>query len=98
MKTKVLFIGAICALSVISCSPDRDEQLNENPESAKNLDVKKLKINNRDQGQENKIESDTIRGFAPYASPLNGTSSDPVTFPEPDPNEGGDPKNLPPRK
>ncbi|OBW43539.1 hypothetical protein AB670_00069 [Chryseobacterium sp. MOF25P] len=98
MKTKVLFIGAICALSVISCSPDREEQLNENPESARKLDVKKLKINNRDQGQENKIESDTIKGFTPYASPLNSTNPDFGTDPEPDPNEGGDPKNLPPRK
>lgn len=94
MKTKVLFIGAICALSVISCSPDRDEQLNENPESAKKMDVEKLIINNREQGQENKIESDTVKGFTPYASPLNsGANPDLGTDPIPDPN---DPEIIPP--
>lgn len=99
MKTKVLFIGAICALSVISCSPDRDEQLNESPESAKKMDVEKLIINNPN-GTQNRIESDTTF-TAPIISPMNSPAvpdlgTDPT--PEPDPNEGGDPKNLPPRK
>ncbi|WP_115948921.1 hypothetical protein [Chryseobacterium piscium] len=98
MKTKVLFIGAICALSVISCSPERDEQLNENPATADKLDVKKLKINNL-PGSQNKIESDTTNiGITPYSLPLNsGSGLDPETGtdPNPDPNEGGDPKNVP---
>lgn len=89
MKTKVLFIGAICALSVYSCSPERDEQLNENPATVEKLDIEKLKINNQDQGQTNKIESDTIKGLTPYASPLNSAYPDFGTDPEPDPNEGG---------
>lgn len=97
MKTKVLFIGAICALSVISCSPDRDEQLNEN--LSEKLDLKKKEINNR-QGTENKIESDTTF-ITPYSSPMNGGAvpdlgTEPV--PNPNPDEGDDPKNVPPRK
>lgn len=95
MKTKVLFIGAICALSVYSCSPERDEQLNENPATAEKLDIEKLKINNRDQGQTNRTESDTVRSFAPIATPQSGSNPDLGTDPEPDPNEGGDPKNVP---
>lgn len=88
MKTKVLFIGAICALSVYSCSPERDEQLNENPATAEKLEIEKLKINNR-QGAENKNESDTTF-IAPYSSPMSGgVGLDPGTDPEPDPNEGG---------
>ncbi|AZA60829.1 hypothetical protein [Chryseobacterium indoltheticum] len=90
MKTKVLFIGAICALSVYSCSPERDEQLNENPATAEKLDIEKLKINNL-PGFQNKIESDTTNiGITPYSLPLNnGSGLDPETGTEPDPNEGG---------
>jgi len=97
MKAKVLFISAICALSVYSCSTDRDEQTIENP--AEKLDLKKKEINNPN-GTENRIESDTTF-TAPIISPMNSPAvpdlgTDPT--PEPDPNEGGDPKNLPPRK
>jgi len=93
MKTKVLFIGAICALSVYSCSPDRDEQLNENPATVERLDIEKLKINNRDQGQTNRTESDTVRSLLPIATPQSGSNPDLGTDPEPDPN---DPEIIPP--
>lgn len=90
MKAKVLFIGAICAMSVYSCSTDRDEQFNEaKPEK---LELEKLKINNP-SGTENRTESDTTF-TAPISSPLNGPADpDLGTDPVPDPN---DPEIIPP--
>lgn len=102
MKAKVLFIGAICALSVYSCSPERDEQATENPTErahAEKLELKKEKLNNQDQGSVNKIESDSIKLTPPLLSPQNGINPDTgIDPPNPDPNEGDDPKNVPPRK
>jgi hypothetical protein len=101
MKTKVLLMCAIVALTVYSCSTERDEENKEIPVEVKKTELEKLKINNP-QGTANKIESDsTIVGITPYSTPLNsGNGLDPVTGTDPDPNEGGDPKNvpLPPKK
>lgn len=99
MKTRILLIGVLCALTVYSCSSDRDEEVIENPANVKKLELEKLKINNP-QGTANKTESDsTIVGITPYSTPLNsGNGLDPVTGTDPDPNEGDDPKNVPPRK
>lgn len=92
MKAKVLFISAICAMSVYSCSVDRDEQLNEKPSKPERLDLEKLKINNP-PGTENRKESDTTF-TAPILSPLNGPADpDLGTDPTPDPN---DPEIIPP--
>lgn len=88
MKAKVLFIGAICALSVYSCSPERDEQAIENP--VEKLDLKKKEINNP-SGTENKIQSDTI--IAPIYSPLNGPSDPDLGT---DPTDPNDPELIPP--
>lgn len=88
----------LIALTVYSCSTDRDEQINEKPENVKKPDLEKLIINNP-QGSANRIESDTLKPITPYSLPANGSVGlDPGTDPSPDPNEGDDPKNVPPRK
>jgi hypothetical protein len=99
MKTKVLLMMAICSLIVYSCSTERDEEIKENPTEVKKLELEKLKINNP-PGTENRTESDTTF-TAPILSPMNSPAdpdlgTDPI--PNPDPNEGDDPKNVPPRK
>lgn len=95
MKIKVLLLAALGMVIVNSCTSDRDEEIKETP--VQKLELKKLEINNPDQT--NKVESDTVNVITPYASPSGGPlqpSLDPE--PTPDPNEGDDPKNVPPRR
>lgn len=89
MKAKVLFIGAICAMSVYSCSTDRDEQTIENP--VEKLDLKKKEINNP-PGTENRTESDTAF-TAPIVSPMNGPTDPDLGT---DPTDPNDPELIPP--
>lgn len=90
MKTKTLLLGAIVALVVYSCSSDRDEQV-QNPAMETKLDLKKVKtINN--QSETSKV-GDSAKISTQLADPGEGV---PIT--DPDPNEGGDPKGLPPRR
>lgn len=86
MKTKTLLLGVLLALTVYSCSSDREEE-SVNPTSQNKLDLKKLKTSNN-RNETSKIGDSTI------IEPQNslGGGFDPV-----DPNEG-DPKDVPPRK
>lgn len=92
MKTvKIILSAAIVALTVYSCSSDRDEEVKTEP--AAKLDLKPLGKENSNN-QETAKESDTV-----IIGPTKGSSTiglDPD--PNPDPNEGDDPKNVPPRK
>lgn len=95
MKAKVLLLGAIVAMSAISCSTERDEQLTENPaEAAKveKLEVKKLKPINKDQSQY-RTTSDSSNVLNPIASPSYGLHPDTGLDPNPDPR---DPEIIPP--
>ncbi|MCJ8153195.1 hypothetical protein MKJ01_05395 [Chryseobacterium sp. SSA4.19] len=92
MKVKVLFISAICALSVYSCSTDRAEDEIVKPQGKKEIDLKPLKKENN-QGGTAKGGDTIIMQPTKSNGPLDPTTPT-------DPNEGGDPKDvpLPPRR
>ncbi|WP_288435278.1 hypothetical protein [uncultured Chryseobacterium sp.] len=100
MKTKLIILAAAAAAILYSCSSDRDEEVRKDAiESVKNAKTKEnFKLNNSGmQAREGEAQatSDTIK-----IRSLNGPlSEDPDTNINPDdPSEGGDPKNVPPRK
>ncbi|MDF2931267.1 MAG: hypothetical protein K0R36_598 [Chryseobacterium sp.] len=102
MKAKVIFLSAVSAVVVYSCTTERDEYIKENPtenQKIEQLEMKKLKQIKPGNTQANKTASDTIIATPP-ASPQSGFELDPgfEINPNPDPNEGDDPKNVPPRK
>lgn len=86
MKLKVLFLSVLAAVCVYSCSTDREEQTIENPASEKKLDVKKIKINNRESGEANKVGSDSA-SVVPIASPSGGSQNPGFSI---DPNDGSE--------
>ena len=94
MKTKIIIITAIAAVLLYSCSTDRDEELrNEKIESVKKTKPENFKLNQfgRNQVEESSvIVKDSIR----LNSPSGATPPDYNQ----DPEDGGDPKDVPPRK
>lgn len=91
MKKTVLLLCAAVALIMYSCSTDREEQT-QAPVSEKL--VPKLKKETINKTESAKIGDSTI--VSPQTT-MPGSSFDPEPG-NPDPNEGGDPINLPPRK
>lgn len=89
----------VIALTVYSCSNDRDEQLNENPAEAKKtekLELKKLKPLNRESGPTYRTSSDTVIVNPPMMSspaPSTGIEPNDPIITNPDPN---DPELIPP--
>lgn len=84
MKTKLLLLAALAALTVYSCTSERsDEEIQTRPLE------KVQKIN---KNITSKTESDTVRIY-------NSTFSPPNNSLNPDPSEGGDPTTItPPRR
>lgn len=86
MKTKLIILTAAAAALFYSCSADRDE--NVTPATEK-TSAKEIKLNLESQKvefEEVSIKTDTI-------IKLNSTGGNELP-----PEDGGDPKNLPPRK
>ena len=90
--TKLLLLGAFVSLAMYSCSSDREEEMQ--PTSESKLDLKKIKTNNN-SGEANKRENDTIRYNSPSSIYLENSIIPNESL---EPSEGGDPKDVPPRK
>lgn len=92
MKTRVIILSAAFSVLLISCKTDRsqDEEIQTSPVSK--VELKKLKIDNREEGT-SKIE-DSIIVSPPKTQSTSGEGFEPQ-IPE---SEGGDPKDVPPRK
>ncbi|SHH89619.1 hypothetical protein SAMN05421866_4176 [Chryseobacterium oranimense] len=75
MKTRVIILSAALTVLVISCKTDRseDEELKVSPTSK--VELKKLKINNKDS--ESSKEGDTIMISPPKTQSTNGEGLDP---------------------
>lgn len=84
MKTKLLLLAALAALTVYSCTSDRsDEEIQKTPAEKVQKQL--------DKNITSKTESDTLRTYnSTFIPPTNGIN--------PDPSEGGDPKDVPPRR
>lgn len=90
MNYKLLLLAAAAALVVYSCSSDRDEV--ENPTQSKD----EFRIENIENNREesSKTGDSTVIYNPMSTSPTTGLEPQPE--PEnPDPSEGGDPKNVP---
>lgn len=95
MKTKVIFLVAASSVLLYSCSTDREDEVVK-PAAASKVELKKLEIN---QGNQNSAKLGDSIVVAPPPKALNSTNGDGEGLPpNPDPNEGGDPKDVPPRK
>jgi hypothetical protein len=95
MKTlKISILAAIAAAIVYSCSIHREEEVQSPPENK--LDLTPLKTENNNQGTTSRIE-DSIKVLNPASSGPDTGLDPPIPT---DPNEGGDPKDvpLPPRR
>lgn len=95
MKTKLIILTAVAAVLLYACS-DRDEEVrNEAIESVKKSNQEKIKFNKSGmEAREGEVQAtnDTI-----IIRTGNGVlSDDPDT--NLDPIDGGDPKDVPPRK
>lgn len=85
MRTKLILLAAILAAIVYSCSSERDDT---GTPITPNVELKQLKTNINQKG--------TARtGDSIVAQPMKAPT-DPIDLI--DPVDGGDPKNLPPRK
>lgn len=90
--TKLIIIGVIAAALLYSCSNDRDEEVRKNAiEHVKNSNPE-FKLNQNGgsiENIENSVQNDSIRTFE---------SSGTVPPVIPGSEDGGDPKDVPPRK
>jgi len=94
MKTKLIILVAAGSLLLFSCTNDTSEDEGIKPNSeAKIVDLKKLKINNKES--ETNRPGDTIVTVPPRTQSTSGEGLDPQ---DPSTIEGGDPKDVPPRK
>ncbi|SHF16481.1 hypothetical protein [Chryseobacterium vrystaatense] len=93
MKTKVIFLAAAASVLLYSCSTDRNEDEVVKPVPVAKVEVKPKKINNR--GGENSKVGDSLMASPPSSSPSGGIIIKPI---DPDPVDGGDPKDVPPRR
>lgn len=88
MKTKTLLLGAVIALMMYSCSTDRDETNVNTATEKQGLKAEQVNINQPEVSR----TGDTI---LIKTTVLDGDEGlDPID-PNTDPNEGGDPKNVP---
>lgn len=89
MKTiKFIIAALLVAVTVYSCSSDREEETVQQSSTSK-LDIKKLKTSNNHSATAK--TGDTI--IAPPKSMPETTAGEEIA-----PIDGGDPKDLPPRK
>ncbi|WP_294267690.1 hypothetical protein [uncultured Chryseobacterium sp.] len=98
MRTvKIILSAAIVALTINSCSSDRDDEVKQKP--AAKADLKPMKIEkSNNQGSEASKTGDTVIIGPRKTDTVPGGGLDPIDPTDPnDPNEGGDPKGLPPR-
>lgn len=87
MKTKTLFLSAIAALTVYSCSSERDEQVQNNQVETK-IDLKKEKTNNQGSMTAKDGDSTTIQPKKLPSDPPTPTDpNDPGTEPVVDPTK-----------
>ncbi|WP_223559563.1 hypothetical protein [Chryseobacterium lathyri] len=90
MKTKLIILAVAGSVLLFSCTHERNDDETVKPTlESKVVKIEKLKITNT--GEETAKVGDTI-----LASPTDGAGLDPEN--NIDPSEGGDPKDVPPRK
>ncbi|MGU3377393.1 hypothetical protein [Chryseobacterium sp. M5A1_1a] len=92
MKTRLIIIGAIIAALLYSCS-DREEDVNQNVNTTQKSNQGNFKINQNGgasiESIQSSIQNDSIRVYE---------SSGTVPPVIPGSEDGGDPKDVPPRK
>lgn len=96
MKTKLIILAAAAAAVLYSCSNDRDEDVRKEAiEKVKASNQEKFKLN-KSGIQSREAEPQAISDTIVIKSGSGLLSEDPDT--NLDPIDGGDPKDVPPRK
>ncbi|WP_288442584.1 hypothetical protein [uncultured Chryseobacterium sp.] len=93
MKTKLIILTAVSAVLLYSCSNDRDEEARKDAIEKVKASNQNLKLNQpsaQSREGESTLTSDTIR--------IRSSNDAGLGMPPEDPIDGGDPKDVPPRK
>ncbi len=93
MKTKLIILMAAAAAVLYSCSNDRDEEARMEAIEKVKTSKPELKLNPLGRGLDENTESSVVRDTIQRIETPSATPPTTMT-----PEDGGDPKDVPPRK